>query len=300
MSPARMCRWLAAALILAAQPAVAAYSAWLEIDGMPGEATEVNHRDWIDVAGFEIAGRLNEVGGFSIRKNLDRASPKLFLSCAQGTVHRDVTLDLRKVTYQGADTGYLRLQLSDVIFTGQETSGSDSADRPEETVTLSFSKVVYIYLDGKQTGGTIYYDNSTRSGGTGTGGGGGTDPDPDSDNDGLPDAWETANGLTVGVNDADLDLDGDGFTNYEEYQLGTDPRSGASFFKATLIPNAISPGNHQLTWNSVAGKAYIIEWSPDLVTKFTTLRNVTATGAATTETVSHAGTLGFYRVRPAP
>lgn len=48
----------------------------------------------------------------------------------------------------------------------------------------------------------------------------------DTDNDGMPDGWETANGLNVGVNDANQDtLDNDGLTNIQEYQRGTDPRN---------------------------------------------------------------------------
>ena len=46
----------------------------------------------------------------------------------------------------------------------------------------------------------------------------------DFDNDGIPDAWETAHGLNLFVNDANEDIDGDGFTNLEEYNAGTDPQ----------------------------------------------------------------------------
>jgi len=45
----------------------------------------------------------------------------------------------------------------------------------------------------------------------------------DSDNDGMPDWWEIAHGLDPFSNDANLDLDGDGLSNLQEYQLGTDP-----------------------------------------------------------------------------
>ena len=46
----------------------------------------------------------------------------------------------------------------------------------------------------------------------------------DADNDGLPDEWEKKYGLNSGdASDANADLDGDGFTNLEEFQAKTDP-----------------------------------------------------------------------------
>lgn len=45
----------------------------------------------------------------------------------------------------------------------------------------------------------------------------------DSDGDGMDDEWELKYYLIIGIDDGDLDPDGDGLTNLEEFQLGTNP-----------------------------------------------------------------------------
>lgn len=46
---------------------------------------------------------------------------------------------------------------------------------------------------------------------------------PDTDKDGMPDWFEKLYGLNPNVNDAHLDYDGDGRTNIQEYNAGTNP-----------------------------------------------------------------------------
>jgi hypothetical protein len=66
----------------------------------------------------------------------------------------------------------------------------------------------------------------------------------DSDNDDITDVYEDANGLDKNnAADRNLDPDGDGQSNYQEFLAGND-----------VI----------LTWSSVPGKIYRIELSPDL------------------------------------
>lgn len=50
----------------------------------------------------------------------------------------------------------------------------------------------------------------------------------DTDADGLPDAWETQHGLTVGAADGTGNPDGDAFNNLAEYAAGLDPQAGDS------------------------------------------------------------------------
>lgn len=45
----------------------------------------------------------------------------------------------------------------------------------------------------------------------------------DADNDGMDDTWEQTHGLDATVNDANLDKDGDGLTNLEEFEAKTNP-----------------------------------------------------------------------------
>ncbi|MBU0677985.1 MAG: chitobiase/beta-hexosaminidase C-terminal domain-containing protein, partial [Verrucomicrobia bacterium] len=45
----------------------------------------------------------------------------------------------------------------------------------------------------------------------------------DTEPDGMPDAWELLYGLNTSIDDSALDLDGDGLTNLEEFENGTDP-----------------------------------------------------------------------------
>jgi hypothetical protein len=61
--------------------------------------------------------------------------------------------------------------------------------------------------------------------------------DDDDDNDGMPDAYETSKGFNpLNPSDASADPDGDGYTNLEEYQAGTDPHDPKSFPKAGFMP----------------------------------------------------------------
>jgi PKD repeat protein len=126
----------------------------------------------------------------------------------------------------------------------------------------------------------------------------------DSDGDGLPDAWEIANGLNPNdPSDADLDSDGDGFTNRQEYLAGTDPRNAASAL--WIVTSAVSSGNFQLSFSSVAGKLYSVERNANLTLSngwSAITNNVPGNGGAILVVDPSAAALSnmFYRVHLLP
>jgi type VI protein secretion system component Hcp len=291
----------AAGPVLAAVMTIAGVNAgnvaWLDFNGLiPGEeSTDHAHRDWIKIEGFDFESTPGQEKPFTfgVLKRLDKASPKLFHALTTHTAFPEARLDFAE---EGFERAYdlCRVELEDVFVISQTTeAGTD--DLPSEKVGLGFRKITYTYFATPTKTHYASFDYETHTASSGSTGDG--TPNPDSDSDGLPDSWETTYGLSVGTNDAGADPDGDGFTNREEYLLGTHPKSGSSFFKATVAPNPASPGNFTVSWNAAAGKTYLVQWSPDLRTAFTTIATVTASSSAGSAPVPGNGTIGFYRVR---
>ncbi len=81
----------------------------------------------------------------------------------------------------------------------------------------------------------------------------------DFDRDGLPDAYEVAQGLnTNNLADARLDLDGDKVSNLDEYNSGTDPRDPASYLRVDgLEMNGVTT----LWFGAKSNKTYTVEYT---------------------------------------
>ena len=119
-------------------------------------------------------------------------------------------------------------------------------------------------------------------------------------NDGIPDSWRLLYFGTVSnlLSAANLDPDGDGASNWQEYLAGTNPMDPASVLR--LTPVAPSP-NFTVQWPSVPGKTYSVLSSSSLFsTNWTvTASNLPGTGQTMqlSDTNLPAPPVRFYRVQ---
>ncbi|MGJ8655842.1 MAG: endonuclease/exonuclease/phosphatase family protein [Akkermansiaceae bacterium] len=123
---------------------------------------------------------------------------------------------------------------------------------------------------------------------------------PISDTDPLPDSWEQQyfSNLSSSSGGANEDYDGDGATDLEEYNAGTDPTDAESRFKSWVES---SGGVMTLKWTSVADRTYQIQSSGDLVNGWVTEPTViSATAPTNSATVESTGDKKFFRVKVLP
>ncbi len=98
-----------------------------------------------------------------------------------------------------------------------------------------------------------------------------------------------------------LDTDGDGFTDAQERNLGTDPNNPSSHFRI-ITASYSAPGIIGLSWPSLPGRTYTIEASPTLTqNSWTPLTTIESTASITKanflQVPAVAGKTHYYRVR---
>lgn len=130
---------------------------FLKLDGIPGESQDDKHSGEIEIDSFSWgvsqeatlgrgtgggAGKVN-VSELNVMKKTDKASPILFLHCANGKHIPSALLTVRKAGEQPLE--YYKVKMTDVMVSGLQMSGSNGGGIPMESVSLNFSKIEYEY-----------------------------------------------------------------------------------------------------------------------------------------------------------
>ena len=137
---------------------------FLKIDGIKGESQDSKHKEEIDVMSYSFgasqSGTMSYGGGggagkvqfqdLSFTHRVDKASPILFLHCANGAHIKEATLTNRKAGKEQQE--YLVVKLYDVLVSSCQQSDSAGGDLPVDNVTLNFAKIEIDYKEQKKDG----------------------------------------------------------------------------------------------------------------------------------------------------
>jgi type VI secretion system secreted protein Hcp len=131
---------------------------FLKIDGIEGESEDSKHKNEIQVESWsfgESQGGTMAFGGgggagkvqmqdFHFVMKVNKASPKLFLHCANGKHIPKAVLTCRKAGEKQQE--FLKWTFSDLLVSSYQTSGSGMSDVvPTDQISLNFSKVEVEY-----------------------------------------------------------------------------------------------------------------------------------------------------------
>ena len=144
---------------------MAAVDYFLKIDGIQGEAKADKHTDEIDIESFSwgatqsgtfAVGGGGEAGKLSMQDfhftmGVNKASPALFLACAQGDHIKNAILTCRKAGEEQQE--FLKITMSDVLVSSFQIGGSGAGDVvPTDQISLNFAKIEVEYKEQDATG----------------------------------------------------------------------------------------------------------------------------------------------------
>jgi type VI secretion system secreted protein Hcp len=118
---------------------------FLKIDGIQGESKADRHKDEIDIESFSLGGdaerhvcrwRRRGAGKVSMQDfhftmRVNKASPTLFLACAQGDHIKNAILTCRKAGKKQQE--FMKVTMSDCVVSSFQTQAGCYSDGPDLT-----------------------------------------------------------------------------------------------------------------------------------------------------------------------
>ena len=141
---------------------------FLKIDGIQGESNDSKHKSEIEIESFSWGanqtGTASHGGGmgagrvqmqdFNFVMRVNKSSPKLMLSCANGEHIKSAILTCRKAGKEQQE--YLKVTFTDLLVSSYTTNGSGAGDViPMDQIALNFTKVEMEYKEQQKDGSLV-------------------------------------------------------------------------------------------------------------------------------------------------
>jgi type VI secretion system secreted protein Hcp len=149
-----------------------AFHAFLWIDGIAGNSSDSEHKNWIEITAFNIAatqaisrtassagdaavGRVH-LSQFCIVKQVDSASPKMLQACCSGERFKKIATHIYRAG--GEKQKYVEYSFEDVIISGIHSGNNYDpipSSFPEEVVWFEYAKANMVYSQQNPATGLI-------------------------------------------------------------------------------------------------------------------------------------------------
>ena len=128
---------------------------FLDIDGLPGESADEDHRNWIEVLSYSwgassavASGSRSGAGKATVTdlfvsSMLSQASPQLFLAVMNGKHATTAVLEGVRRSGERDTVRFMRLSLEDVLVTSYQTGASE--ETPFDAFSLAYGRISYSY-----------------------------------------------------------------------------------------------------------------------------------------------------------
>ncbi len=148
------------------------FDTYLNLDGVPGEATDDKHKDWIELlsyshdmmqpvsstkssAGGAASGRTQH-GDFVVTKFVDKSSPKLYEAVSNGKHFSKAKIEVCRAG--GSQVKFLEITLEEVMVSAVSLNSApqskDGEELPTESVHLNYGKIEWVYTQQKRKDGS--------------------------------------------------------------------------------------------------------------------------------------------------
>ncbi|MBV8809544.1 MAG: type VI secretion system tube protein Hcp [Acidobacteriaceae bacterium] len=139
---------------------------FLKLDGIDGESEKQGAEKLIEIFSFSNgasnpssvafgtgsgAGKV-DISSLSLQKQLDKASPKLFLSCCKGTHIKTGNMFVREATGDKTTQIYYQYDMTEVFVDSISWGGAAGGGKPSESLSLSCKSLTITYWPQDSTG----------------------------------------------------------------------------------------------------------------------------------------------------
>jgi type VI secretion system secreted protein Hcp len=151
---------------------------FLQIDGIKGESTDSEHKDWIEILSYSNAvvppasatakvepakqTGTAQHGDIVISKQVDSASPKLHEAVSSGKHISKATIEVMRASGDKR-VKYMTVEMNQVLISSvspqttphdKTAGGKASSDLPTESVSLNYGTIKWTYTQQKRADGS--------------------------------------------------------------------------------------------------------------------------------------------------